>query len=1127
MGVDRYRVCELYAAGPGGEGSGSGYRVGERLVLTARHVIAPALAGAGSRLLVRPVGVTAWLPARVEWEDGGADAALIVVEGEHWRAPTGESVLRWGELTGSDPVPCAAVGFPWASVRPDRMRDTAHLVGQLAPLGQLKAGRLDLDVASASPSAREGGSPWAGMSGAGVIADSHLVGVITVDPARYQDRLVAVPAGRLLADAGFRARLAESGVPNEAASVGAGWYLQLLGEHTVSLASPYRPVSRRFHPALPTLLRPEHGLVPFLGREPALDTITNWCQNLDTDSPLLVVTGGGGSGKTRLGQEACVRMLVTGWDAGLADDKRRDGAATTRLQRPTLLVVDDADLRTGLISALVEYLRWDDAGPPVRLLLLARTVGAWWDRLVRQQELDDAYTILGLDRHPVPPADRVEHFRRASAAFAAYRSSRAQPVHPLPVTELDDPAYAEPLLIHIAALLRTVDQSATPRPQGLGQNRVVDEDITADRTASPVRQQLLRALCERERTRWYELGTESHLSFNPDLPLADQVVALATLTTASDQTSASSLLAAVPNQAEVTRIGAEGLVVWAHRLYVGPGYWNPLRPDLLTEQHLADTAQLAPLATTAARLAAGRSWEAGLLTQLLAELTRGAPNQPAIRAALDELLAAALPGIVQLAVTLGYAGLADLANLALELAPQPGLAASLADQMPAHSVQLAALAATLTSQQVTQYREAATAGEPDAADRLAGSLNNLSVRLGDLGRREEALAAGEEAAGLYRDLAAARPDAFRPDLAKSLTNLAVWLAGLGRREEALAAIEEAAGLYRDLAAARPDAFRPDLAKSLNNLAALLGDLGRPEEALAAGEEAVGLYRELAAARPDAFRPGLAKSLTNLANALTGVGRREEALAAIKEAVTIRRELAAGRPDAFRPDLAKSLNNLAALLGDLGRPEEALAASEEAVGLYRELAAARPDAFRPDLAMSLNNLAALLGDLGRPEEALAASEEAVTIRRELAAGRPDAFRPDLAMSLTNLAALLGDLGRRDDARAASREAAGILRELAATRPDAAGRLAGSLSNLATGLASVGRPEDALAASEEAVTIRRELAARWPDAYQQGLEQSLGVAAWLEAGGDLSDASPRDLRSDNGPLSLPPGVVPPDG
>ena len=64
----------------------------------------------------------------------------------------------------------------------------------------------------------------------------------------------------------------------------------------------------------------------------------------------------------------------------------------------------------------------------------------------------------------------------------------------------------------------------------------------------------------------------SHLSFNPDLPLADQVVALATLTAAGDQPCATSLLAALPNQAEVTRIGAEALVVWAHRLYAGPGY---------------------------------------------------------------------------------------------------------------------------------------------------------------------------------------------------------------------------------------------------------------------------------------------------------------------------------------------------------------------------------------------------------------------------------------------------------------------------------------------------------------------------------------------------------------------------
>ena len=672
MGVDRYRVCELYAAGPDAEGSGSGYRVGGRLVLTARHVIAPA-GGAGGRVLVRPLSVPEWLPARVEWSDADVDAALVVIEEEGRRMPAGDSVLRWGELAGGDPVPCAAVGFPWASVRPDRLRDTAHVYGQLAPLGQLRRGRLDFDVASASPSAREGGSPWAGMSGAGVIADNHLVAVVTVDPARYQHRLVGVPVSRLLADPDFLAQLAAHGVATEAAPVGVGWYLQLPAGQAVSLAPAYLPVSRRFGPALPTLLRPEHGLVPFLGRQAVLDQVTGWCKG-PPGRPVLLVTGSGGSGKTRLGREACVQMLVAGWDAGLADDQRRDGAAATTLQRPTLLVIDDADLRTSLISALVGYLKQDDAGPEVRLLLLARAAGAWWDRLIRQQELDNAHKVLDLDRHPVPLADRAEHFRRASTAFAAYGGPAAQPAAPPPPAELDDPAYGEPLLIHIAALLRTVNTSAAPAP-GAAEGRAPSEDPAAGQGQS-TRQGLLRALCERERTRWYQLG--AHLSFNPDLPLADQGVALATLTAAGDQPCATALLAALPNQAEVTRIGAEALAVWAHRLNSGPGYWNPLRPDLLAEQHLADTAQLSALAAAAARLAAGQGWEVGLFTRLLAELTRSASTQPPVRAALDEVLAAALPRIVQLAVTGGHAGLADLASLALQLAPQPHLAAPLA-----------------------------------------------------------------------------------------------------------------------------------------------------------------------------------------------------------------------------------------------------------------------------------------------------------------------------------------------------------------------------------------------------------------------------------------------------------------
>ena len=178
-------------------------------------------------------------------------------------------------------------------------------------------------------------------------------------------------------------------------------------------------------------------------------------------------------------------------------------------------MIDDADLQTGLISSLIDYLKQDDTGPEVRLLLIARAAGTWWDRLVRQQELAGAYAVLDLDRHPIPPTDRAEHFRRASTAFAAYRDPGA-PSAGVPSAGLEDPAYREPLLIHIAALLRTVDTSATSPPPRLGGDHVPGNDSTAGQPGVPVRQALLQALCERERTRWYQLG--EHLPFNRICP---------------------------------------------------------------------------------------------------------------------------------------------------------------------------------------------------------------------------------------------------------------------------------------------------------------------------------------------------------------------------------------------------------------------------------------------------------------------------------------------------------------------------------------------------------------------------------------------------------------------------------
>jgi hypothetical protein len=62
------------------------------------------------------------------------------------------------------------------------------------------------------------------------------------------------------------------------------------------------------------------------------------------------------------------------------------------------------------------------------------------------------------------------------------------------------------------------------------------------------------------------------------------------------------------------------------------------------------------------------------------------------------------------------------------------------------------------------------------------SLNNLSVRLAGVGRREAALAPIEEAVQIYRRLAEGAPEAYLPDLAGSLNNLADRFLALGYRD---------------------------------------------------------------------------------------------------------------------------------------------------------------------------------------------------------------------------------------------------------------------------------------------------------------------------------------------------------
>ncbi len=138
---------------------------------------------------------------------------------------------------------------------------------------------------------------------------------------------------------------------------------------------------------------------------------------------------------------------------------------------------------------------------------------------------------------------------------------------------------------------------------------------------------------------------------------------------------------------------------------------------------------------------------------------------------------------------------ASLAHLC-QLAPVPQLAAAVVEALPERSTSLAALAAVLQEQTVAHYRALAEANPDAFLPDLALSLNNLSRRLNQLGRREAALEPIKEGVGHYRTLAETNPDAFLPSLVSSLNNLSNRLADLGREQEADAATREAESFGR-------------------------------------------------------------------------------------------------------------------------------------------------------------------------------------------------------------------------------------------------------------------------------------------------------------------------------------------
>ncbi|WP_177240381.1 tetratricopeptide repeat protein [Streptacidiphilus jiangxiensis] len=891
------------------------------------------------------------------------------------------------------------------------------------------------------------------------------------------------------------------------------------------------------------LLRAGHRVVPFTGRAHDLDNLARWRDDPTERLAVRLIHGPGGQGKTRLAARFAELSRQAGWTVwqAVVNEADTDRVATGEAPEAAagvVLVVDyaerwpTAELRQLLREPLLHH-----GQVPVRVLLLARPAGLWWDSLNTWigDHLDaasEAHPLLSLATHAAARAELYEQARNSFADQLGLPDEQHSRIGP--PADLDhDEDYAQILTIHIAALA------------------AVDAALHNDPAPSdPARASAY--LLKRERAHWSQLHRRAHEPLATTPQAMGRAVLIATFTRA---------LARDPHGWSVLqRTGladtkAAANTVLDDHLYCYPAIrpdtvLEPLYPDRLGEDFIGLTTP--PDHSTAHPVsgAVTDDWAGKVVSRLLLSgRTSAGPSAPWTRDALTVLIETArrwphvatgqlyplLKEHPELALQAGGAALAALASLdhiditvleAIEpLLPEGrhtdldlGIAA-IASTLAGH--RLAATQDLLTRARINDHlavrahyaglRDAALTAAQDALNTwrhlartnpavyepdLAAALNNLGVWLSEMGRRGEALEVAAEAVAIRRRLAdpvTGDPEVFEPDLASSLNNLGVRLSGVGRRGEALEVTTEAVAVYRRLAdpvTGNPAAHEPDLAGALNNLGADLSEAGRRGEALEVTTEAVAVYRRLAdpaTGNPAAHEPNLAAALNNFGARLSGVGRWAEALEVTAEAVAVYRRLAdpfTGNPAAHEPDLAGSLSNLGIWLSEVGRQAEALEVTTEAVAVYRRLAdpaTGNPAAYEWHLAAALNNLGAGLSGMGRRGKALKATTEAVAIRRRLAdpvTGDPATYEPDLAASLSNLGSRLSGVGRWGEALEASAEAVAVYRRLAdpVTGNPAAHEpdLARSLNNLGTRLSGVGRSAEALEATTEAVAIRRRLA-----------------------------------------------------
>ncbi|WP_262284265.1 SAV_2336 N-terminal domain-related protein [Micromonospora sp. MA102] len=811
------------------------------------------------------------------------------------------------------------------------------------------------------------------------------------------------------------------------------------------------PVAASAAPA--DLLSPWRRVVRCTGRRRELAELRRW---LDAPGPSLrVLTGGPGVGKTRLVAELLATEL-----AGTDEELHLTLPLATGGE---LVVIDRAETRPGAVR---RELARAARGEEVRLLLVARSTGDWWQELRRTGPTDLVHGAT-IDRLAPPwPAgeERQAALRDAltdlAAALDTLAGTRRWRPHAerMRLPDVGDDRYAAPISLHLTALRMLVRTFRGPAP------------VTAQRL-------LVRHLA-RERRYWEATAVAAQISYARPGEL-DEYVAAATLYGADNARDAHEVIARLRLDETADRQTLHRVANWLHELYPDGDsrYWAPLNPedlrseivvpavlahpelvtDILAdrpadqlrramrllgpgchrEPRLAETIWtvvrdrppllLALLEQTRSRTAVPPP---PLVERLRRLVTDPGTPEPVLRAVADGMPD---PGVLfaDQPVSVSERLVAGLRRLAGRDRYLPVLAEALARHRArllhdGISVDVTDVLAEEVELRTRIAERAAPQSVERLGRRLAGTLDAQAEHLSRIGLAVQALSAGNRAVAQYQRLLPGTEGDLRAPLCAAEIRRARLLDDLGRTHEGFEAAHAAVAHGRDLSATRAPGGAALLNDALGTLAALHRRHGDSAAALTAENQCVRHYRDLHAADPARHAVALGRALLRQALDLDDLGTTEQALANSEETLHLVRDAAT----APTVELATAHHCQALFLRRLGRQDDAAVALREVVALHRRLATAAPSRYGGDLAEVLRQQARMLAETGPVEAAIEAQTEATDVLARLFREDPTdgALRGRLVAAHRDLAELWERVGDRTSAER-HRVRARLLREAA--------------------------------------------------------------------------------------------------